>query len=187
MEILQFLTGDLVFFFFYMTVATSFIPLPDFPLILHLAALGVHPAWLVALVGGLGTCAAGLIDYIAVTELRKLERVEKLLQHRYYASMEGYFKRIAFLSIVLSGFLVFIPFDPFKLLAATTRYNKYKYVAAVFIGRAPRYYLTAWLGEVVSFKPGELIIAFAVFLLIPILRHLVQRRRAQARVSGVQE
>jgi membrane protein YqaA with SNARE-associated domain len=171
------LVDNLVAYFFFMAIATSFVPLPDFPVILHLATLGTYPAWLIALIGGLGTCAAGLIDYIFVTEVRKLKRVDKLLQHRHYQTMEFYFRKIAFISLILSGFLVFIPFDPFKLLAATARYDKYKYVLAIFIGRAPRYYLIALLGEQVDFPPDLLVWTFVVLAAIPLIHYLWKKCR----------
>ena len=182
MEWITAIVDNLVTYFLFMCVATSFVPLPDFPVILHLAGLGVHPAWLIGLIGGLGTCCAGLIDYIIVAQVRRIKRVDELLRHRHYLTMERYFKKIAFLSIVLSGFLVFIPFDPFKLLAATARYDKYKYVAAIFIGRAPRYYLIALLGERVHFHPALLIGVFALLAAIPLYHYI--RRRLRARESA---
>jgi len=178
------LVDNLVAYFVFMAIATSFVPLPDFPVILHLAGLGTYPAWLIALIGGLGTCAAGLIDYIIVAEIRKLKRVEEFLQHRHYRTMERFFNKIAFLSLVLSGFLVFIPFDPFKLLAATTRYDKYKYVLAIFIGRAPRYYLVALLGEQVSFPPVLLIGTFVVLAAIPAIQYICKKLRRAAQKPG---
>ena len=177
MEFLVTSIDNMLLFLIYMAVATTFIPLPDFPVILHLAGMGAHPAWLVGLIGGIGTCAAGLIDYIIVAELRRLKRVERLLQNKHYKTMEYYFKKVAFLSIVLSGFLVFIPFDPFKLLAATARYDKYKYVLAIFIGRAPRYYLTAILGEQIRFHPAVLGAAFALLVAIPVFHFLCRKIR----------
>lgn len=185
MEWITAIVDNLVTYFLFMCVATSFVPLPDFPVILHLAGLGAYPAWLIGLIGGLGTCCAGLIDYIIVAQVRRLKRVDELLQHRHYLTMERYFKKIAFLSIVLSGFLVFIPFDPFKLLAATARYDKYKYVAAIFIGRAPRYYLIALLGEQVQFHPALLVGVFALLAAIPLYHYI--RRRLRGRDSAVAE
>jgi len=171
------LVDNLVTYFVFMCVATSFVPLPDFPVILHLAGLGVYPLWLIALIGGLGTCVAGLIDYIIVAQVRRIKRVDSLLQHRSYLMMERYFKKVAFLSIVASGFLVFIPFDPFKLLAATARYDKYKYVAAIFIGRAPRYFLIALLGEQFRFDPLLLVATFAILVAIPVVQYVHNRLR----------
>jgi len=171
-------------FFIFMSIATSFVPIPDFPVILNLAGSGAHPAWLIALVGGLGTCVAGLIDYWVVTQFRRLKSIERLLEHRRYRIAEHYFRKVAFLSIVASGFLVFIPFDPFKLLAATARYDKYKYVAAIFIGRAPRYYLTAVLGEAVRFHPALLGATFLILLAIPIAQYLHRRTRQKGRAAA---
>jgi len=170
-------------FFLFMSIATSFIPIPDFPVILNLAGSGLHPAWLIGLIGGLGTCIGGLIDYLIVAQIRRLERIERLLQHRYYRTIERYFKKYAFLSIAVSDFLVIIPSDPFKLLAATARYNKYKFVAAIFIGRAPRYYLTAVLGEAVRFHPALLGATFLILLAIPIAQYLHRRTRQKGRAA----
>ena len=78
------------------------------------------------------------------------------------------FKKVAFLSLVASGFLIFIPFDPFKFFAATARYNKFKYVAAIFIGRAPRYYLLALLGEEMRISPVLMSLIFLILAAIPL-------------------
>lgn len=177
MEFFVTVIDNMPLYFVYMAIATSFVPLPDFPIILHLAGMGIYPAWLLGLIGGLGTCVAGLIDYVIVTELRRIKRVERLLEHKRYKTMEYYFKKIAFLSIVLSGFLIFIPFDPFKLLAATARYNKYKYILAIFIGRAPRYYLTALLGEQFKIHPAVLGAIFLVLIAIPTFQYLYRKLR----------
>lgn len=169
------IVDSMLAFFIFMSVATTFFPIPDFPVILNLAGQGWHPAWLIALIGGLGTCVAGLVDYFLVVQASKLKRVEKLLEHRYYRLIEHWFKKIAFLSIVLSGFLVFIPFDPFKLFAATARYNRYKYVAAIFIGRVPRYYLMAVVGEHVRIHPVVLGSVFLLLLAIPIIQYFYNK------------
>ena len=184
MDLIIGLVDNLVAYLVFMAIATSFVPLPDFPVILHLAGLGTYPAWLIALIGGLGTCAAGLIDYIIVAEVRKLKSVDRFLQHRHYQTMERFFNKIAFLSLVVSGFLVFIPFDPFKLLAATARYNKYKYVLAIFIGRAPRYYLIALLGGQVRFPPELLIATFVVLAAIPAVQYLRKRLKRAEQQAG---
>ena len=184
MEAILGLVDSMPAFHLFMSIATSFVPIPDFPVILNLAGSGLHPAWLIALVGGLGTCVAGLIDYWVVTQFRRLGRVERLLEHRRYRAAEFYFRKVAFLSIVASGFLVFIPFDPFKLLAATARYDKFKYVAAIFIGRAPRYYLTAVLGEVVRFHPALLGATFLILLAIPLAQYLHRKTRQKGRAAS---
>lgn len=186
MEIFVKLIDNMLSFFLYMCVAMTFLHLPEIPIIMNLAAMGIHPSWLIALIGGLGSCVGALLDYIIVAELRNVKRVDELLRHRYYKAIEYYFTKVAFLSLVLSGFLVFIPFYPFRVLAATAGYSKYRYILAIFIGRAPRYYLIALLGEQIQVHPAVLGTVFLVLVAAPFLRYLYRKLRGKTGRKAVE-
>lgn len=170
-------------FFALTSFSHSFFPLPIFPSLLHLAGEGIYPIWLIALIGSIGTCVASLLDYYICSRIARLKSAGKVLKSKWYLACEKLFRKTAFISIVISAFLLFIPFDPFKLFAATTGYSKYRFTAAVFIGRFPLYYLVGWMGEEIRFSPEVLSIAFVVLLAIPLVEFL--RRKIVAGIASL--
>ena len=123
----------------------------------------------------IGTCMAGLIDYIMITYVLKYEKVAKLKQTKTYKYCAWLYNKIAFISLVIAGFTP-IPFEPFRFLAAATKYNRVKYVLAVFIGRAPRYYLLAKLQRMFHVPRSILIGSILLILIIVLIRMFWNRR-----------
>lgn len=140
---------NLLLFFACMTVSCTSIPLPT-PLMVVSRGQEFDPL-LIALVGGIGTCIACLIDYEVLSYLvkyvsNKSENVARLKDTRVCQFTVRFFNKMAFISIVIAGATP-IPFEPIRWLAIGVKYSRLKYTLAVFIGRAPRYYLLAWIGD----------------------------------------
>jgi len=126
-----------------MTVACTFLPLPTPPTVIYMGEL--HSSLVVAAVGGVASCLAGLIDYSLFLLLIRQRKIRRLQESQLYKKSAAFFNRIAFLSLVVAAFTP-IPFDPFRFLAIASGYNRTGYLAAIFVGRAPRYYFLAQLG-----------------------------------------
>ncbi|RKY67690.1 MAG: hypothetical protein DRQ02_06605 [Candidatus Latescibacterota bacterium] len=152
-------------YFFYMSVALTFFPLPTPPVVVYMGEY--HPAFLVALVGGIGSCLAGLIDYSIVSLLLRLKKLSRLQQSKVYKKYGNVFRKFAFWGMIITAFTP-IPFDPIKLMAITARYDKVKYTSAIFLGRAPRYFILAKLGSMWHIPPLVLLLIIIV-LFIPAL------------------
>lgn len=158
----------LLYYFFYMMVACTFFPLPTPPTVIY---MGQHyPPLVVALIGALGSCIAGLIDYFIFSQLLRYKKVARIKETKTFQTFKKFFKKVAFLSMITAAFTP-IPFDPFRFMAITTTYSKSKYVAAIFLGRGSRYYLLAAFGALVPIPTWILIGAFVVLLLLSLVKN----------------
>jgi membrane protein YqaA with SNARE-associated domain len=125
-----------------MAVSNTLIPLPTPPAVLASGVL-MGPL-LAALIGGVANCIGASVDYLVGTKIpeadKHMERYKKI------QPMLDKFKQNAFFAIVIAGFTPFV-FDPIRLAAGYVRYDIKKYWMAVFLGRAPRFYILAWIGK----------------------------------------
>lgn len=176
------MSGSLVGYFFYMTLACTFFPLPTPPTVIYMG--GLHSPLVVALVGGVASCLAGLIDYSLFLVLIRQKKVRALQNSNFYKKCTGFFNRIAFVSLVVAAFTP-IPFDPFRFLAIASNYNRVGYLTAIFVGRAPRYYLLARLGGQWHIPPLAIAVSIVVLLGISILKTRRQVKSALRTAYGV--
>lgn len=75
-----------------------------------------------------------------------------------------------------------IPFDPFRFLAIASGYNRTGYLAAIFVGRAPRYYFLAQLGGHWHIPPWIIVVSIILLLVVSVLRNREQLRSILATV-----
>ncbi len=135
------LSGYLVF----MSVACTLIPLPTPPFVIGMGKV-FHPA-VVAFVGALGNCIAAYAEYHVITWLfSKAELQQKIEGSKLFRRFSRVFGRTAFLCLFISGFAP-IPFEPFRLSAILIHYAMPRYLLATFLGRFPRYYFMAMIGD----------------------------------------
>ncbi|KPJ49444.1 MAG: hypothetical protein AMJ38_03340 [Dehalococcoidia bacterium DG_22] len=138
---------NLAGYLLYMSLACTFFPLNTLWIVLWMATQ--FPAWLVALVGAVGTALANLNDYYLLSYLFELERAKRIRQKPFYRKAVTWFDRSPFLTLALFSFLP-VPVDVVRLLAISRRYSRRRFTAASFLGRLPRYYILArgwqWLG-----------------------------------------
>jgi len=168
---------ELIFLLTYMTFACTFFPLPTPQIIMDYG--GRFDPVLIAIIGAIGTCMAGLIDYTVITYIFKHEKVAKLKQTKIYGYCSWLYNKIAFISLVIAGFTP-IPFEPFRFLAGTTRYNRGKYVLAIFVGRMPRYYLLAKLQGYLHI-PRTILIGSILLISIIVMIRVICREFSESR------
>jgi membrane protein YqaA with SNARE-associated domain len=200
-----------------MTLACTFFPLPTPQLIMDFG--GRFDPILVAIVGAIGTCIAGLIDYTVITYVLKFlsssfssapstpdsvvditngcshnqtwrnkirrylfevgskyyEKIASLRQTRTYKYCTWLYNRVTFISLVIAGFTP-IPFEPFRFLAAATKYSRGRYALAIFIGRAPRYYILGKFQRMLHIPRSILIGSIFLILIIALVRMLWKRK-----------
>jgi membrane protein YqaA with SNARE-associated domain len=166
---------DLWFYFTYMTVACTFFPLPT-PQVAMDYGQRFSP-FLTAVLGGIGSCVSGLIDYTLVAVAFRYEKIARIKTTRTYRYVERLFAKAPFIILVIAAFTP-IPFEPVKLLACATQYNRIRFVLAVFAGRAPRYFLLGVLQrDLLSIPRVYLYGSIVVLVTIEVIRRLVKRSR----------
>ena len=199
---------DLWFYSAYMTIACTFFPLPT-PQMAMIYGRRFSPAS-IAILGGIGSCISGLIDYALVTIIlrfgeiartettrtyRYIARIKMTQVYRYierntkrayrqieqkttlmYRYIDRLFKMAPFIILVIAAFTP-IPFEPVKLLACATRYNRVKFVAAIFVGRTPRYLLLGLLQRKLEVPAVFLWGSIFILLMIDVVRRFLKKSR----------
>jgi uncharacterized membrane protein YdjX (TVP38/TMEM64 family) len=138
-----------------------------------------HPLF-VALVGSIGSCIAAFLEYHFITWLfSKTELHHKIEANKYFQKIKNFFNKAAFSCITFTAFLP-IPFDPVRFAAILTHYMLPRYLLAIFIGKYPRYYLLAFLGESFQISNRILILMLIVMVLVTIITtFIVKKNRAR--------
>jgi membrane protein YqaA with SNARE-associated domain len=171
--------GSILFdFFFYMCLACQFFPLPTIPPIAFTAKL--FSPLLVAFVASVGTCIANLNDYAILGWLFRHQRVQKIRDLSGYRRLLHFFDRYAFLTLAGAAFLP-IPIDVIRLLAISRAYSYWKYIAATFTGRMPRYLIIAYLGKELPAK--YILLLFLVTSLpavIKLVSDMIKKKKKKA-------
>ena len=175
--------SQLLGFFGYMSFACTIIPLPTPP---YVIALGkVFDPRLVALAGAVGNCIAAFVEYrLLLWIFSKTELQHRLETSRIFQRFSYYFRRMAFVCLIFTGFTP-IPFEPFRFAAILAGYNLTLYLLAVLLGRFPRYYLMALLGDRFQIPTRYLIILLILLIAIPVVGMLVRRYTSTDNAGGV--
>jgi len=168
---------DLLFYFAYMTIACTFIPLPTPQL-----AMGYGDRFgpaLAAVLGGIGSCISGLIDYVLVNVAFRHEKIAPIKTTRTYRYIERLYNKSPFIALVIAAFTP-IPFEPIKIVACANEYSRIKFVLAIFAGRAPRYFLLGvlqrdWLSIPNVYLYGSIF----VLIEIGIIRRLLKMQKGR--------
>jgi membrane protein YqaA with SNARE-associated domain len=164
---LLFFSPKIAGFFLYILIACTFIPLPT-PQVVILYGGEFSPLF-VAVVGGVATCISGLINYGITAYLLSKNIAKPIKDSRLFRFSTRMFERAPFVSLVIAGFSP-IPFDPFMFLSAAVCYSYTKYLLAIFVGRTPRYFLLAYLGERFYIPTPILIATIVVWIAIILIK-----------------
>jgi membrane protein YqaA with SNARE-associated domain len=144
--------------------------------------------WWAAIAASIGTMVAGWLDHTVFVPVMNLKAISGYKDLGWYRKIVRYFKRQPFWTLVVTGFTP-IPFFPFKFLAFSVHYPMRRYLAALLVGRFPRYLLLAWLGRLLAIPDWALIAFFGAISLtyawkgIPKLVSYLKERRATAGVQ----
>ena len=131
-------------YFWYSIPGNSFILLPHEPAVIYAGTL--YDPILVAIVGGLATIPASALDHELFTRAFRLKPLAQVKETRLSRWTARAFAIQPWWTIFFFAFSP-IPFYPIRIAAPMYNYPLARYVAAVFAGRVPRYYLLAWGGE----------------------------------------
>jgi len=130
------------------TIPSLLFALPFYHEVILLYCAKFYPAFLVALVGTIGTLVAGFFDYWFLGPMLWHRSVRSQYENRrIFQKALAFFRTSPFWMLVIAAYTP-IPLVPFKLLSITGRYPLWRYQCAMFLGRAPRYYTLAWFGTI---------------------------------------
>ena len=133
--------------------------LPHEPWLFFAAKLYAPPV--IATVGVVGCLVAIAIDYWLIGWLVNHRFIApKVEQSKAFQTAERYFGKAPFLLIVVSA-VAPVPFYPAKILAIATKYPIGRFIAALVIGRFPRFWALAIAGERVQ-APNSVLVWAAV-------------------------
>ena len=119
--------------------------IPHEPLLLYYGKTCGY--WSASIAAGYGAFAAGVIDYETLRPFFTRERVRKLYAGRkLYQVGVRWFNKKPFMVIFLAA-LTPAPMYPFKFLAISSGYSKYRYLLSFTLGRSPRYLLYTWVAD----------------------------------------
>ncbi len=156
---------------FVSTVAMSIVP--HEPVVIWYGAhFGV---WATAAVATAGTLASGWVDHRLFVPLIGRVADKPVMTQGVVGRMRGLFTRAPFTVIAVSGFAP-VPSFPFKAMAFAERYPLGRYLAAVAVGRFPRYALLAWVGLALDI-PTWVFAGLFLLMLVPSVRVLIWKSR----------
>jgi len=164
---------ELFSLFLYTISANSFIPFPHEPAVIYYGK--IFPPFYVAVVCGLATCLSAWIDIIVLGTFFSHEKITEFKEKsRVYKIVEHFFNQNPFWTMVFAGFTP-VPFYPFRVIGIVSGYVRWKYVLSTFIGRTPRYYILAWLGNRYVIETRYIIFLFFIMIL-PSMINIVRKR-----------
>ena len=173
---------QLVALFWYTIPASSFVYLPHEPAVVYAGA--VYAPWKVALVGGLATVVAAIVDYYVVRRVFEFRRVAPVKRTAIYHRAVRYFYWKPWATIAVISFS-FIPFYPLRILAPSSGYPISRYVTAYLAGRVPRYYLLAMGGAWMPVPSGFLLLMAFCLAAFPLTVVYWFRRTSRAQSGSI--
>lgn len=164
--------------FFYSFPSEFLIALvPHEPMLLYFGKY--YPPLTVALVGVLGTVMTEALNYSVFKFVSDLSLFRKVHQKKAVTKIINLFKRAPFTAIWVAGFTP-VPFYPIRFLVVLSRYSVWKYLLGVFLSRAPRFYILAFVGHQINIPDYLLVLLFVVLIAaiyIPtLIKHLKNKR-----------
>ena len=150
-------------------------PLPQEPLLLFTAKS--YSTTLCALASLAGCLIGGVLDYKILFPIMHHPNVRpRYANVRLYRRLVNLFRRSPFWTVAVAGATP-LPFYPVKFLSICDRYPLRRYLAALGVGRAPRYWGIAYLGVVFRFPNWSLLALAGVLLAVSFIQALRERRK----------
>ncbi len=144
-------SAKLIFAALYLSLCTTFIPLPTGFLVSLMStgaaaiAVGVpEKILIISTVGALASVIANLNDYHLFMLMLRSKRVAKVRNTRACQTAEKWFGKAPFAIMIIFN-IIQIPIDVARMLAAIYGYPRRLFALANFIGRFVRYAIVVWI------------------------------------------
>lgn len=178
---------------FYLSLCNSLVPLPTAWIVLLAAtpgyALVPWPVVNVVAVAGLATLAtvaANLNEYHVLAYLLRSRWGRRVRQTRLVLWAVRWFDRAPFQILTLVAFLP-LPIDAVRWLAILRGYSRWRFAAAYFAGRGPRYLAFAGCSMRLELAPWQILVIQVAIVALALLGRLgwwLVRRRARPATSA---
>lgn len=139
--------------------------------------------WITGAAALAGTLAAGYMDHSVFVPVLNLEGKQGYKENDLYRKGAAWFSKYPFATLVVAGATP-VPFWPFKVLSFSLHYPLWRYMAALTIGRFPRYVVLAWIGMAFPVPKWILVALFLGILLtyaVKVAPDLLERVRIRLR------
>jgi len=140
---------------------------------------------IVTLISISSTVLTEIVNYSTFKFIVDLKSFHRIRYSGFVKKLIESFNRAPFLALWVAGFTP-IPFYPFRFLVVLAHYPIYKYILAVFLSRAPRFYLLALFGHAFKIPDYLLMLLFVMLILIaiaPVLKRLVFKKKQKKIVT----
>lgn len=151
----------------YCIPSNSVLPIPHEPGVLFMARF--YEPWEIAVTATLASAVVAFADYALVEAAMRHPRVQGARDARMMRWAVKWMTRYPFLIIVAFSLVPVLPISVVRALAPISGYPLRRYIAALVVGRLPRFYLLAWLGNVVVIPTWILLVVTAGTLLMMVL------------------
>ena len=154
---------SLIVLFFYSFPSEFLVGLvPHEPVLLYYGKY--HSPFTVALVAVTGTVLAEALNYSVFTFINSTRLFEEMRRKKIVSKIVELFNKAPFTAIIIAGFTP-VPFFPIRFLVVMGHYREIKYLLAVFLSRAPRFYILAFLGDAFKIPDNILIVLFIILII----------------------
>ncbi|MFH1549234.1 MAG: hypothetical protein ABIH04_01610 [Planctomycetota bacterium] len=136
--------------------------------------------FLVAVICAAGTTIANLNDYHLLVPVFRVRKVRKFGNTLFYRKAKKWFDQTPFLILLVCNFFP-LPVSIVRWFAVTRAYPRWRVALAGFLGRMPRYWITAALFG--AFKPNwwQTLLFCIVIALIPVIIMRIKGRAPQTK------
>ena len=133
---------------------------------------------LVALVCAVGTMIANLNDYHGLVLVFRAKKVRKFGNTFFYRKADKWFEQAPFFLLLTVNFLP-LPVAVVRWFAVTRAYPRWRLALAGFLGRLPRYWLTAVFFEALELQWWMTLLVCVIIALIPVIIMRIKGRAPQ--------
>jgi membrane protein YqaA with SNARE-associated domain len=150
-------------------------PLPHEPIFFYFGKF--YSPLVVAAVSVSSTVITEALNYSIFGYFADRSFFEKVHKSRLTRRLVELFYKAPFVALMVAG-LSPVPFYPMRFLVVLARYPVWKYCLAVFLSRAPRFWVLAWIGSAVQIPNWLLIVFFSVLIVAingPIVVRLIRK------------
>lgn len=155
--------AELPLYFVYMVLAATLVPLPTDPFPVMLGQR--YDPLLIAGLGAFGNGLSALLEYGILSALFRRGKLGWLQKSPRLTWIRKKLRRHLVWGLLVANATGLFPSDAVRILAIVERLHPALLFFSVTIGRLPRYYVLARLGEFLSIPPGWVFLLVALLLL----------------------
>ena len=172
---------SLIVLFFYSFPSEFIVGLvPHEPVLLYYGKY--YSPFTVALVAVTGTVLAEALNYSVFSFINSTRLFEKMRRKKIVSKIVELFNKAPFTAIIIAGFTP-VPFFPIRFLVVMSNYLEIKYLLAVFLSRAPRFYILAFLGDAFKIPDNILIVLFIILIITAYVSLIVNLKKNHGEIN----